>query len=313
MVGGRIIFLTAVSHPEKVLFPQSGVTKGEVVAYYEKVSTKLLPHLVDRPLTLQRFPAGIDKQGFMQKNVGKGFPAFIDRIELPKQGGTVEAPVIHDLEGLVYLANQNTITFHIPGFRTSDLWHPDRLVFDLDPEQGDVAGARFGARATADLLETIGVPSWVMTSGSKGFHVVTPLAPTVTFEDLGPFAQGLAVMLAASHRESLTVEFLKKERKGRVFVDWMRNHWGSTGVAPYSLRPLPTAPVAMPIGWDDLEQTEPGQFDLRSVELSEDPWIDATPFDLSKAVATVALAIAERGIELPDFDRFGRDLGKGKE
>lgn len=313
MVGGRIKILTSVSHPEKILFPDNGVTKGEVVAYYESVSERLLPHLVDRPLTLQRFPQGITKPGFMQKHAGKGFPPFIDRIELPKQGGTVEFPVIHDLEGLGYLANQNTITFHIPGFRTTDLQHPDRLVFDLDPSAGDVAGARFAAQATADLLESFGVPSWVMTSGSKGFHVVTPLAASASFEDIGRFSQTLAVMLAEAHADQLTVEFLKKERAGRVFVDWMRNHFGSTGVAPYSLRPLPRAPIAMPIDWKELAATEPGGFDLRSFTLSEDPWANADPFDLRKAIDKVEEVVVERGINLPDFDRFGRDLEKGKQ
>ncbi|MCA1735556.1 MAG: hypothetical protein LC739_05425 [Actinobacteria bacterium] len=151
------------------------MTKGEVVDYYESVSARLLPHLVDRPLTLQRFPQGIAKQGFMQKNAGKGFPSFIDHFELPKQGGTVDAPVIHDLEGLVYLANQNTITFHIPAFRTTDVEHPDRLVFDLDPAEGDIDGARLAAQATGDLLDSLSVPSWLMASGSKGFHVAEPL------------------------------------------------------------------------------------------------------------------------------------------
>lgn len=313
MVGGRIKILTSVSHPEKVLFPDSGVTKGEVVGYYESVSERLLPHLIDRPLTLQRFPQGIGKPGFMQKNAGKGFPPFIDRLELPKQGGTVEFPVIHDLAGLSYLANQNTITFHIPGFRTNDLEHPDRLVFDLDPAAGDVAGARLAARATADLLESFEVPSWVMTSGSKGFHVVTPLAATVSFDDIARFSQTLAVMLAQAHTEQLTVEFLKKERKGRVFVDWMRNHFGSTGVAPYSLRPLPGAPIAMPISWSALSETEPGAFDLSSFTLSGDPWADAELFDLRNAIELADQVVAEQGIKLPDFDRFGRYLEKDKQ
>ncbi|MGI8514083.1 MAG: non-homologous end-joining DNA ligase [Acidimicrobiia bacterium] len=304
--------MTSVSHPEKVLFPQSGVTKGEVVDYYESVSARLLPHLVDRPLTLQRFPQGIAKQGFMQKNAGKGFPSFIDHFELPKQGGTVDAPVIHDLEGLVYLANQNTITFHIPAFRTTDVEHPDRLVFDLDPAEGDIDGARLAARATGDLLDSLSVPSWLMASGSKGFHVVTPLAPTVSFDQIGRFAQALAVMLASAQPDQMTVEFLKKERKGRVFVDWMRNHFGATGVAPYSLRPLSQAPIATPIDWEELPTTTPDGFDLRSFELAADPWADASPFDLSAVVARIDQLVSERGIKLPDFDRFGRDLEKGK-
>lgn len=307
MVGGRIGILVSVSHPEKILFPDSGITKGEVVAYYEVVAKRILPHLVERPLTLQRFPQGVEKPGFMQKHAGKGFPPFIDRLELPKQGGTVDFPVIHDQEGLLYLANQNTITFHIPGFRASDLEHPDRLVFDLDPSGGDVAGARFAAQVTADLLESYGVPSWPMTSGSKGFHVITPLAPTVTFDDIGRFSQALAVMLAAAHPDNLTVEFLKKERSGRVFIDWMRNHMGATGVAPYSLRPLKGAPIAMPISWKALGETSPGDFTLKSFPDGKDPWSDTTPFDLSEAITRVDDAIADQGVVLSEFDRFGRE------
>jgi bifunctional non-homologous end joining protein LigD len=311
MVGGRIRSLTAVSHPEKVLFPDDGITKGEVVDYYSRVAERILPHLVDRPLTLQRFPQGITKPGFMQKNAGKGFPSFIGHLELPKQGGVVDSPLISDLEGLLYLANQNTITFHIPGFRASDLDHPDRLVFDLDPSEGDVAGARFAARATADLLTSYGIPSWPMTSGSKGFHVVTPLAPTTSFAQIGRMAQAIAVMLARSEPDHLTVEFLKKERKGRVFVDWMRNHFGATGVAPYSLRPLPGATIACPIEWEDLEKVTPGNFGLRSFDFGSDPWQKAEPFDVAQAVAKVDEVIEKEGISLPDFDRFGRDLDKG--
>ena len=164
------------------------------MAYYLAAAEKMLPHLIGRPLTLQRFPAGIDKPGFMQKNAGKGFPAFIERVDLPKQGGMVAYPAISDLEGLLYLANQNTITFHIPCFRTHDLEHPDRLVFDLDPTDGDLDGARFGATEVHGLLSDLKVPSWVMTTGSKGFHVVVPLAPTISFESLGSIRTGVSAL-----------------------------------------------------------------------------------------------------------------------
>lgn len=297
-----------VSNPQKILFPEDGVTKGEVVAYYLAAAERMLPHLVGRPLTLQRFPSGIDKPGFMQKNAGKGFPPFIDRVELPKQGGTVSYPAISDLEGLVYLANQNTITFHIPCFRTNDLEHPDRLVFDLDPSDGDLEGARFGAREVHALLTELDVPSLVMTTGSKGFHVVVPLGPTISFESLGRFALAVAHMLCLRHPERLTTEFLKKERRGRVFVDWLRNGFGATGVSPYSLRPREGAPIAMPIAWDELNTTEPSQFRLRDDldRLQADPWLDATPFDLTGAIAAVDRLVEEQKVELPEFDRFGR-------
>ncbi|MGH8957688.1 MAG: non-homologous end-joining DNA ligase [Acidimicrobiia bacterium] len=306
MLGGRIQSLVVVSHPEKVLFPDSGVTKGEVAAYYHRVAEVMLPHLIDRPLTIQRFPQGIDKQGFMQKHAGKGFPDYIDRIELAKQDGTVNYPVIRDEMGLAYLANQNTITFHIPGFRASQLKHPDRMVFDLDPSEGDLEGVRFSARATSEFLGALDLPTWLMTSGSKGFHLVTPLQPTISFDEMGRFAQAVATLLAQNHPDQMTVEFLKKERKGRVFVDWMRNHFGPTAVCPYSLRPRPGASIAMPIDWKALETTEPDGFRLREVELSEDPWARAMPVDLTAAVAAVDELIARAGVDLPEFDRFGR-------
>ena len=297
-----------ISHPEKLLYPKDGITKGEVVAYYQQASTRMLPHLVVRPLTLQRFPGGIDKPGFMQKNAGKGFPPFIERVELPKQDGTVQYPSIKDAQGLIYLANQNTITFHIPCFRNFDLEHPDRLVFDLDPSEGDVDGARFAAQSVANLLSELQVTPLIMTSGSKGYHVVVHLKPTIDFESLARFAQACAVVLSHLHPDRLTVEFLKKERQGRVFIDWLRNGFGATGVSPYSLRPRPRASIAMPISWDELPHTEPNQFRLRDSgeRLAIDPWEGAEPFDLTDALTAIDSLVAEQGIELPKFDRFGR-------
>lgn len=300
--------MTEVSHPEKLLFPADGITKGEVVGYYKVAAGRMLAHLVERPLTLERYPAGIDKPGFMQKHAGKAFPSFIDRIELPKQDGTVQYPSIKDDEGLIYLANQNTITFHIPCFRNFDLEHPNRLVFDLDPTEGDIDGARFGAQAVATLLTELKVSPLVMTSGSKGFHVVVHLKPTIDFDSLARFAQACAVLLSHLHPDRLTVEFLKKERQGRVFIDWLRNGFGATGVSPYSLRPRPGAPIAMPITWDELPKTEPNQFRLREAgdRLATDPWEGATPIDLSDAFSAVNSLVTEREIDLPKFDRFGR-------
>lgn len=297
-----------ISHPEKLLFPKDGITKGEVVAYYQQASARMLSHLVSRPLTLERYPGGIDKPGFMQKHAGKGFPSLIERVELPKQDGTVQYPSIRDHDGLIYLANQNTITFHIPCFRNFDLEHPDRLVFDLDPTEGDTDGARFGARAVTTLLTELGVSPLVMTSGSKGFHVVVHLKPTINFDLLARFAQACAVLLSHLHPDRLTVEFLKKERRGRVFIDWLRNGFGATGVSPYSLRPRPGAPIAMPITWDELPKTQPNQFRLRDAEdrLAADPWERAAPVDLTDALSAVDSLLAEREIDLPQFDRFGR-------
>ncbi|MGQ0849855.1 MAG: non-homologous end-joining DNA ligase [Actinomycetota bacterium] len=300
--------LINLSSPDKLLFPADGITKAEVFGYYQKASPRMLSHVVDRPITLERYPQGIEGEGFMQKNAGTGFPAFIGRVELPKEGGMVNYPSISDLDGLLYLANQNTITFHIPCFHASDLDHPDRLVFDLDPTEGDLDGARFGAKAVKEMLAEVEVPSWVMTTGSKGFHVVVPLTPTIDFDSLGRFAQAVAVLLAHRHPDRLTVEFLKKERQGRVFVDWLRNHFGATGVSPYSLRPKASAPIAMPIKWTSLGKVVPNQFNIRDAakHLSRDSWEDIEPQDIAAAVTAFESLIREKSIELPTFDRFGR-------
>jgi bifunctional non-homologous end joining protein LigD len=182
------------------------------------------------------------------------------------------------------------------------------LVFDLDPTDGDLDGARFGATEVHSLLSELDVPSWLMTTGSKGFHVVVPLAPTISFDSLGRFALAAAHLLSLRHPDRLTTEFLKKERRGRVFVDWLRNGFGATGVSPYSLRPRDGAPIAMPIAWEDLQRTEPSQFTLRADldRLQGDPWLDATPFDLTDAIAAVDHLIEDQEVELPEFDRFGR-------
>src|SRR5438552_1657387 len=153
--------MAAISHPEKVLFPDDGITKGELAAYYEAIAPVMLPHLRGRPLTMERYPAGIGRQGFWQKDVSKGFPDWLERVEVPKKDGVVHHPVVTDVQSLLWTANQNTITHHVWSSRVPALKYPDVCVFDLDPSNDDVASVRAAAIGLRDLLEKLTLPSWI--------------------------------------------------------------------------------------------------------------------------------------------------------
>jgi bifunctional non-homologous end joining protein LigD len=177
-----------ISHPEKVLFPDDGITKGELTTYYKELAPVILPHVRGRPLTMERYPQGIGKKGFWQKDVSKGFPEWLQRVAVPKKDGVVHYPIITDLESLMWVANQNTITQHVWVSREPSLDHPDECVFDLDPSVDDPASVRKTALELRDLLDELGLPSWVKTSGSKGFHIVVPLDGKTTTGEVARFA-----------------------------------------------------------------------------------------------------------------------------
>lgn len=295
-----------VSNPAKLIFP--GITKRDLVAYYERVAPRLIPLLSGRPLTLERYPNGIEAKGFLQKNVSKHFPDSVGRVEVPKSGGTVSHPLVDGLDGLLFLANQGTIAFHVWQSRLPRLDRPDRLVIDLDPPAGRVAAARDAARVVGDLLGTAGLPSGLVATGSKGFHVVVPLLAEASFEQVERTGRLVAEMAAAAHPDLLTTEFLIRHRGGRVFVDWLRNRWAQTRVAPWSLRPRPSAPAAVPIGWEELATAHPDGWDLRSIEerLAAAPRFPA-PVSPGEPIAALEEEAARRGVSADEpFDRFGR-------
>src|SRR5882762_2998514 len=176
-----------ISHPEKVLFPDDGITKGELAAYYEAIAPSMLPHIRGRPVTMERYHRGIGEKGFFQKDVSKGFPEWLERVEVPKKGGVVRHPVVNDTRSLLWLANQNSITPHVWTSRTPNLSHPDICVFDLDPSEDQPDVLRAAALALRDLLRELGLPSWVKTSGSKGYHVVVSLDGTSRTGDVARF------------------------------------------------------------------------------------------------------------------------------
>jgi bifunctional non-homologous end joining protein LigD len=269
-----------VSHPERVVFPGEGITKGDIVDYYRRVAPVMVPHLRHRPLMLQRFRAGIDEGGFYQKEAAEHFPAFIRRVEVDKAGGVVRHPVVDNEDALVYLANQGTVTFHTWLSQADGLRHPDRLVFDLDPP--DVAGAFAAVRATAlklrKLFEELGLTPFVQTTGSLGLHVVAPIEVGPNHDDVLAFAHAVAERLAAMDPGRLTTEFRKAKRGKRIYLDVARNGYAQTVVAPYSVRARPGAPVATPLDWDEVRASRlaPDRWTIgnvfRRLGAKADPW-----------------------------------------
>jgi bifunctional non-homologous end joining protein LigD len=256
-----------ITHPEKVLLPQDGITKGELASYYEAIAPFMLPHVRARPVTMERYPSGIDRQGFMQKNIAKGFPEWLERVEVPKAEGTVHHPLVGDTRSLLWLANQNCITLHVWTSRAPELFQPDLCVFDLDPSTNDPAVLHAATLGVRDLLAELSLPSWLKTSGSKGYHIVVRLDGTAGFEEVAGFAHGVGAVLVKRDPEHLTQEFSKADRGGRIFVDTGRNGYSATFAAPYSVRPKPGAPISAPCTWAELEGGEvgPQTFSLKTM------------------------------------------------
>ena len=256
-----------ITHPEKVLFPDDGITKGELAAYYEAMAPVVLPHIRGRPITMERYPAGIGAKGFWQKDVSKGFPEWLERVEVPKKDGVVHHPVVRDARSLLWMANQNTITPHVWTSRAPNLYSPDICVFDLDPSEDRPDVLRAAALALRELLTELGLRSWLKTSGSKGFHIVVPLDGKAGFGDVARFAHGVGTLLIARDPEHLTQEFSKADRGGRILVDTGRNGYSATFAAAYAVRAKPGAPVSAPCTWEELERGEvgPRTFTVRSM------------------------------------------------
>ena len=275
----RAATAVTITHPEKVLFPDDGITKGEVAAYYAAVAAVMVPHVRGRPVTMERFPAGIDAKGFLQKNVVKGFPAWLERAELPKKDGTVFYPLAGDARSLQWMANQNTVTLHVWPSRMPYPWEPDVCVFDLDPAHDDPAALRAAALGLRDLLAERKLRSVVKTSGSKGFHIVVPLKRTAA-RAVNRFAGEIAAELMVRLPELVTQEFSKADRGGRILIDIGRNRPGATMAAAYTVRARPGAPVSAPCTWDELATGDigPRSFTLRTMaarlEAVGDLWKD---------------------------------------
>ena len=256
-----------ITHPDKVLFPDDGITKRELADYYERVAPLMVPHMRARPVTMERYPAGIGVKGFMHKDVSKGFPQWLQRVEAPKKDGTVHYPLVTDTRSLLWLANQNCITPHVWASRAPRLFQPDICVFDLDPAEEAPDVLRSAALAVRDLLRELGLPSWVKTSGSKGFHIAVPLGGQADFAEVSSFAHAVGRVLVQRDPQHLTQEFHKTDRGGRILVDTGRNGYSATFAAAYAVRAREGAPVSAPCAWEEVERGEvsPRTFTLRTM------------------------------------------------
>ncbi|MEU9911142.1 non-homologous end-joining DNA ligase [Streptomyces sp. NPDC051001] len=261
-----------VHRPEKVLFPGDGAgkeyTKSDLVDYYRAVAPFMLPHLRGRPLMLERLPDGVGGPTFMQKNTPDSYPDWISRVEVAKEGGTVRHTVCDDTATLVYLADQACLTLHRWLSRVGRVEQPDRMVFDLDPFGDDFAPVHEAAWLLAELLDELKLPSALMTTGSRGLHVVVPVQGHHDFDEVREFAKDVADTLAAAHPEKFTTAARKKDRGERLYLDVQRNGYAQTAVVPFTVRAKRGAPVAMPMSWTQLD----------------DPGLDARRWSIEDAV-----------------------------
>lgn len=278
-VGGVTVQL---SHLDKPFFPADGISKGDLVGYYQQMAPRIIGYLRDRPLVMGRYPDGITGQGIVQKNVPRHFPDWVSRAEVKKRDGAVRHVVCDKPATLVYLANQACIELHVFLSRLGALDRPDQLVFDLDPpdEAGFGQACRHALALRELLAGELGLTGYVKTTGGKGLHVHVPLRPDDDFDSVRGFARDVAVLLASRFPRQLTVEQRKERRGQRVYLDVMRDAYAQTVIAPYAVRARSGAPVAAPLRWEEVEDggLSPRQFALRTMagrlERSGDPWAD---------------------------------------
>lgn len=257
-----------------MLFPESGITKGDLIEYYVAVAPRMVPLVTGRPLTMERFPDGIAGERIMQKNIPAYFPEWIPRVLVPKKNGSVTHVLANDAATLGYLANQASITQHVWLSTVKSPTKPDQMIFDLDPSSEDFAEVRRTALRLREMLADLGFVPFVKSTGSKGLHVVVPIRPVLDFDEVYRLAAAVAGRIAAERPKLLTTEFRKAKREGRIFLDINRNAYAQTAVAPYSVRPRPGAPVAVPLAWPEVEdrRLRPDGFSMRDALERTDPW-----------------------------------------
>lgn len=269
------------SHANKIFFPKTKITKGDLLVYYENVADIFVAHARNHPLAMQRFPDGIDAEGFYHKDVPDYFPSWIARVPIRRRldHKITAYPLCNDRETLLYLVNQGVITFHQWQSSVGALDKPDRMVFDLDPGPGVNFGAlKKTARQLCTVLEHYELTSFVMTTGSHGLHVVVPLKPIASFARVFRFAGHVTDTLIAKNPQLLTRQVRKKERTGKIFIDTLRNRWAQLAVVPYSVRPIEGAPVATPLAWAELSHRglSSQSFNItnmcKRLKTHKDPW-----------------------------------------
>ncbi len=264
-----------ISRPDKRLFPD-GPTKAGLARYYAEVAEVMLRHLADRPVTMQRFPNGVERSGFYEKKAPSHFPDWVETARVDTADGRQDQVIVANTRTLVYLADQACITPHTWLSRRDSLDRPDQLVFDLDPTAENLDDVKRATRLVGELLDELGLTTYVKTTGSRGYHVLVPLRPQLGYDEVRDFAHAVARRLAEREPGLLTVAQRKSERGSRVLVDFLRNGYGQTVVPPYAVRARANAPVSTPIGWDELGRVDPTTYTVanvgRRLAQRKDPW-----------------------------------------
>lgn len=294
-----------VSNPDKIIFPKSKITKLELVEYYQRIAPFMLPFLKNRLISMLRFPDGITGEGFYQKDASPYFPDWIKRVAVPKSsGGKVQYVMCNNAETLVYLASQLVLTPHIWLSSVPKLDYPDRMIFDLDPSPGvDFTQIRWAAKELKAVLDKLGIPVFIMTTGSRGVHLVIPLKRVHTFEFTRTFAHDLAELLVHQYPKQLTLIMSKAKRGKRIFVDYLRNGFGATGAAPYAVRAHEGAPVATPVAWSELGTVTPQKYTIKTIfrrlKAKKDPWANLSKKACSLKAARKKLDVMRKNAGLP--------------
>ncbi|HKL04090.1 MAG TPA: non-homologous end-joining DNA ligase [Cryomorphaceae bacterium] len=267
------------SNEDKVFFPDPEITKGDLLEYYESVSDFIIPHLEGRPLMMQRFPNGINEDGFYQKEAGDYFPDWMETVELEKEGGTVNHAICNNASSLKYLVNQGTVAFHTWLSKMPKIDNPDKLIIDLDPPKEDTFEiVRDAALALRDFFNAEGITAFPMTTGSSGVHVMVPLDGKSDFDNVRDVGKKLGERMTEKHPDLFTRELRKDKRDGKLFFDIQRNAYAQTAVSPFSVRAVKSAAVATPLSWEELEKkdTHSQTYTLKNIRQrlaqKKDPW-----------------------------------------
>ncbi|HVO75187.1 MAG TPA: non-homologous end-joining DNA ligase [Ignavibacteriaceae bacterium] len=274
---GSINFRT--SNEDKIFFPDDGITKGEIINYYKDIAGLMVPQLKERPISMLRYPDGINGEVFFQKQASGYFPGWIKKVRLKKEGGSVKHVVCNNAATLVYLANQACLTPHIWLSRTDKINYPDRMIFDLDPSDEDFEKVKKSAGHLLKFLsEQLKLHVFLMTTGSRGIHLIMPLIRDKNFDEVRAFSQAAAKRIIIKYPELMTMEVRKEKRGKKVFIDTARNAYAQTAVAPFAVRALNGAPVAAPLSHDELfsKDLNPRQFNIKNIfeklRSTPDPW-----------------------------------------
>ncbi|MFW6224261.1 MAG: non-homologous end-joining DNA ligase [Bacteroidota bacterium] len=272
-----------ISNPDKQMFPDDNISKKELAEYYSQMAEHIIPLTTDRPMMIHRYPDGINGNNFYQKQTADYFPGWLKEIKVrvKKAGEDSQQMLNCDSEAaLIYIANQACITPHIWLSKKNKLDYPDKMIYDLDPPENGFKLVQQAAKDFKKLFDELELHCYVMTTGSRGMHVVLPLDQTADFDQTRQFARDAANLLADTKPDDYTVETLKKKRKGRLFLDYLRNAYGQTSVVPYALRPIKGAPVATPLSWNETgksalnAQSYKYSNIFQRISRKENPWKD---------------------------------------